>query len=118
MGTDTRENEMAGTTTNRIRRRADAAAILRKRYGSPAMEEFIREEKDRLDIGQQIYAARRERGLSQAKLAAMVGTTASAICRLESADYENHSLPTLRRIAHALGLRIEVRFIPDLAVEK
>jgi transcriptional regulator with XRE-family HTH domain len=45
-------------------------------------------------------------------LAKKVGTTASAICRLEDADYEGHSLAMLRRIAEALGKRIEIRFLP------
>ena len=44
---------------------------------------------------------------------ARVGTTASVICRLEDADYDGHSLAMLRRIAGALGLRVEVRFVPE-----
>jgi transcriptional regulator with XRE-family HTH domain len=49
--------------------------------------------------------------LSQRELAARVGTSASAICRLEDADYEGHSLSLLKRIAAALGTRIEIRFV-------
>ena len=41
----------------------------------------------------------------------MVGTTASAICRLEDADYEGHSLAMLNRIASALKRRVEIRFV-------
>lgn len=55
---------------------------------------------------------RTEAGLSQRELAKKVGTTASAICRLEDADYEGHSLSMLRRIAAALGRRVEIRFVP------
>jgi transcriptional regulator with XRE-family HTH domain len=51
-------------------------------------------------------------GLSQRELAQRVGTSASAICRLEDADYDGHSLSLLKRIAQALGKRIEVRFVP------
>jgi len=40
-----------------------------------------------------------------------VGTTASVICRLEDAEYDGHSLAMLRRIAEALGKRVEVRFV-------
>jgi hypothetical protein len=39
-----------------------------------------------------------------------VGTTPSVISRLEDADYERHSLAMLRRIAVALGQRVEIRF--------
>jgi hypothetical protein len=41
-----------------------------------------------------------------------VGTTVSAICRLEAADYEGHSVAMLRRIAAALNRRVEIRFLP------
>jgi hypothetical protein len=34
------------------------------------------------------------------------------ICRLESADYEGHSLAMLQRIADALKQRVEIRFVP------
>lgn len=64
-------------------------------------------------IGRDVYRLRTEAGLSQRELAAKVGTTASVICRLEDADYTGHSLPMLRRIASAVGKRVEVRFVPD-----
>jgi hypothetical protein len=41
-----------------------------------------------------------------------VGTTASVICRLEDAGYEGHSMTMLRRVAQAMGKRVEVRFVP------
>ena len=58
-----------------------------------------------------IHGLRAKAGLSQRALAQKVGTTASVICRLEDADYEGHSLAMLRRIAAALGKRIEIRFV-------
>jgi transcriptional regulator with XRE-family HTH domain len=41
-----------------------------------------------------------------------VGTTQSVISRLESAEYESHSLTMLQRIATALKQDLEVRFVP------
>ncbi len=64
-----------------------------------------------LDVAMRIYALRKREGLSQAALAKRIGTTASAISRLEAADYEGHSLRTLRRVGQALGCRVEVRFV-------
>lgn len=61
-------------------------------------------------VAQDIYNLRVAAGLSQRALAARVGTTASVISRLEDADYEGHSLSMLRRVAAALGRRVEVRF--------
>ncbi|MGQ0723228.1 MAG: helix-turn-helix transcriptional regulator [Candidatus Eiseniibacteriota bacterium] len=52
--------------------------------------------------------------LTQRELARLVGTSASVISRLEDAGYEGHSLALLRRIASALGRRIEIRFLPRL----
>ena len=41
-----------------------------------------------------------------------VGTAASAICRLERADYGGHSLSMLRRIGAALGRQVRIAFVP------
>jgi ribosome-binding protein aMBF1 (putative translation factor) len=62
-------------------------------------------------IAQAIYDLRTAAGLSQAELASRVGTQPSAICRLEDGAYQGHSFGMLRRIAGALGKRIEIRFV-------
>ena len=63
------------------------------------------------DIARKILALRTEAGMTQQELARLVGTTASVICRLESADYRGHSMAMLRRIAAALNRRVEIRFV-------
>ena len=63
-------------------------------------------------VAQTIYEARTEAGLTQAKLAKRVGTSVSAISRVEDSDYDGHSLSLLRRIAAALDMRVELRFVP------
>jgi ribosome-binding protein aMBF1 (putative translation factor) len=65
-----------------------------------------------IDVACTIYRMRTEAGLTQRQLARKIGTTASVICRLEDADYEGHSLSMLRRVAAALGKRVEIRFVP------
>jgi transcriptional regulator with XRE-family HTH domain len=62
------------------------------------------------EVARAIYTLRTEAGLTQRELAARVGTTASVICRLEDADYDGHSLSMLRRVAAAVGRRVEVSF--------
>jgi ribosome-binding protein aMBF1 (putative translation factor) len=64
------------------------------------------------EIAQLVFDARDEAGLTQRQLAQRVGTTQSVIARLEDADYEGHSLSMLRRIADALGKRLEIRLAP------
>jgi len=64
------------------------------------------------EIARKIFELRTKARLSQRELAARVGTSASAICRLEDGDYEGHSLSLLKRIAAALDRRVEIRFVP------
>ncbi|AGA25592.1 helix-turn-helix domain-containing protein [Singulisphaera acidiphila] len=67
---------------------------------------------DELEIGVKLNRMRTEAGLSTRALAQKVGTQASVISRIEQADYEGHSLSILRRVAAALGQRVEIRFHP------
>jgi len=86
--------------------------LLRKRYvkGDARLEQYIADERERLDIAELIYNARFEAGLTQTELAKLVGTTTSVISRLEDSDYEGHSMNMLKRIASALGKNIRVEF--------
>ena len=70
---------------------------------------MIRQEVLSAEIGQMIYDARTKAGLTQQQLANRLGTTQSVISRLESANYEGHSLSMLQRIAEVLGQKLELR---------
>ena len=74
--------------------------------------EIFEEELLNSEIARKIYDLRTKAGLSQRELAEKIGTSASAICRLEDADYDGHSLFILKRIAEALDKRLEIRFLP------
>ena len=91
-----------------------ASQFLYRRYveGDPRREEEYDNEVVQAEIGRKIYKLRTEAGLTQQELADRVGTSKSAICRLEDADYEGHSLSMLKRIADALDKRVEIRFLP------
>ena len=65
-----------------------------------------------LAVSMHIHALRTAAGLTQRELAELVGTSHSVISRLESDDYDGYSLPTLQRVAAALGQRVEIRFLP------
>lgn len=92
----------------------DAVEILHRRYIKDDPETLAELEKIQADndVARKLYKLRMEAGLSQRELAALVGTTASVICRLEDADYEGHSMAMLNRIAAALNKRVEIRFLP------
>ena len=92
----------------------DAVEIIHRRYfaGRPHRLAELEEARASAEVARRIYDLREQAGMTQAKLAKVVGTTASVISRLEDADYEGHSLSMLRRIAAALDKRVEIRFVP------
>lgn len=61
-------------------------------------------------VSAQIKALREDRGLTQEKLAELIGTKQSGISRLQKADYGAWKIETLRRIARAFGVRLRLGF--------
>jgi DNA-binding XRE family transcriptional regulator len=92
----------------------DAVEILHRRYyqGRPDRLAALKEARANDNVARKLTHLRLQAGLTQRQLAKLVGTTASAICRLENADYEGHSLAMLNRIAAVLKQRVEIRFVP------
>ena len=93
---------------------SDAVKILYRRYyeGRPERVKGLEEARANDSVARKLTNLRLRAGLTQRQLASLVGTTASAICRLEDAEYEGHSLAMLNRVAAALKQRVEIRFVP------
>lgn len=81
---------------------------LQEKMKNSRFAEVFRSEFSRLMLAHRIAELREKRGLSQADLARLVGTTQSGIARLENPNYRNYSMKTLERIASALGARLVV----------
>lgn len=62
-------------------------------------------------IVRELLAARARAGMTQDAVAAHMGTTKSAISRLESGGRHAPSLATLARYAEAVGCRLEVKLV-------
>jgi ribosome-binding protein aMBF1 (putative translation factor) len=92
----------------------DAVEIVHRLFyeGKPQRLRAIEDARANEEIARTIRRLRTKAGLTQAQLGKLVDTTGSVICRLESAEYEGHSLAMLRRIAAALNRRLEIRFVP------
>ena len=92
---------------------SDAVEILHRRYyeGKPDRISELEEARAEDELARKIYELREKAGLTQERLAKLVGTTASVISRLEDSDYEGHSLTMLKRIAAAMDKRVEIRFV-------
>ena len=85
---------------------------LEKQMKDPMFAARFKEAGNAWDVALQIAALREQAGLSQKDLARKLKTSQQQISRLESPDYEGHSLAMLRRIAAALDKRVEIRFVP------
>ncbi len=60
----------------------------------------------------QLGDLRRKRGISQAKLARLVGVSQPVIARIESGGVRNLTVGTIARTAAALGGSVEIRIKP------
>jgi transcriptional regulator with XRE-family HTH domain len=90
-------------TLKQFKARALARPGVKKAY------EALDEEFAFLD---EVLKARAEAGLTQAEVAARIGTTQSAVARLESAEPRHSpSIATLQRYAQALGYRVQIRLV-------
>ena len=93
------------STLKRFKARAFARPGVKKAYDDLA-EEFA--------FLDEVLKARAEAGLTQAEVAARVGTTQSSIARLESAEPKHSpSIATLQKYAKALGYKVEIRLVKN-----
>ena len=91
------------STLGQFKERALSRADVRHAYD---------ELEDEFSFLRQILAARASVGLTQAQVAARIGTTQSAVARLESGAHKHSpSIATLQRYARALGFRLDVRLV-------
>lgn len=63
-------------------------------------------------VADQLLKARARSGLTQDAVAERMGTTKSAISRLEAAGKHAPSLATLQRYARAVGCDLQVKLVP------
>jgi DNA-binding XRE family transcriptional regulator len=102
---------MTSKTTKTMTHQQMINKMLKNSAVKAELDKLNREEFAILD---EILAARKEAGLSQAQIAKRMGTKAPAIARLESAlatGKHSPSLNTLRKYAAALGKKIELHLV-------
>src|ERR1700722_5806727 len=89
--------------------------LVKKMLKQPAVEaeyDALAEEFEWLD---ELLSARRRAGLTQAEVAARMGTKTPAVARLEAGGgsrWHSPSVATLRKYAEAVGCRVEIRLRP------
>jgi transcriptional regulator with XRE-family HTH domain len=73
---------------------------------------------DEMMVEEQLADLRRKRGISQAKLAELMGVKQPLIARIESGRVKNLTLATIARTAATLGARVELRIAPSHTAKK
>lgn len=86
---------------------------LEEQLKDPAFAGRFKRAGEAWDVALQIAALRQQAGLSQKELAKLLKTSQQQISRMESPDYEGHSLSMLRRVAGALHAHVRVIFEPE-----
>jgi DNA-binding XRE family transcriptional regulator len=80
-----------------------------KREGFRKAYENLKEE---YFLIREMLAARSKSGLTQEAVAELMGTTKSAVSRLESTGKHAPSLTTLKKYAQAVGCHLEIKLVP------
>ena len=93
--------------------RHDHTAFLAKARRRPGFAEAYDTLELEYALARQMLAARAKAGLTQDAVAERMGTTKSAISRLEAAGRHAPSLATLKKYAAAVGCELQVRLVPQ-----
>src|ERR1051325_11559265 len=90
-------------------------AFVRKMLNQPAVKAEYDAQAEEFALLDELLKARRQAGLTQAEVAARMGTKTPAVARLEAGGGSRRHSPsvaTLRKSARAVGCRLEIRLRP------
>lgn len=85
--------------------------VRKELMSNPKVKKAYEDLQPEFAIIQALIDARTKRKLSQEELAKRMGTGQAVISRLENAN-ASPSLALMKRLANALGLRLEIKFLP------
>jgi len=91
----------------------DHEAFLKKALKRKGFKEAYEGLAEEYALAREMLAARYRSGLTQEAVAELMGTTKSAVSRLESGGKHAPSLTTLTKYAHAVGCRLEIKLVPE-----
>src|SRR4030066_1257856 len=91
----------------------DHEAFLKKALKRKEFRKAYKDLKEEYTLTREMLGARSRFGLTQETVAELMGTTKSAVSRLEAAGKHAPSLTTLKRYAQAVGCRLEIKLVPS-----
>jgi transcriptional regulator with XRE-family HTH domain len=89
--------------------------LVRKMLKQPAVKAEFDAQAEEFALLDELLKARQRAGLTQAEVAARMGTKTPAVARLEAGGGSRRHSPsvaTLRKYAEAVGCRLEIRLRP------
>src|SRR5215469_18589283 len=89
-------------------------AFVKKMLSQPAVKAEHDAQAEEFALLDELLKARRRAGLTQAEVAARMGTKTPAVARLEAgggSQQHSPSVATLRKYARAVGCRLEIRLL-------
>ena len=95
-----------------MRKKSDVMDWLHAEVKRRGLEKEVAIRFNELMLEQQLADLRKKRGISQAKLAKLIGVSQPVIARIESGGLQNLTVGTIVRTASALGGSVEIRIKP------
>ncbi len=93
--------------------RHDQQAFLDKAMKRKGFKEAYEGLAEEYALVRELLAARSRAGLTQEAVAELMGTSKSAVSRLESAGKHAPSMSTLKKYAEAVGCHLEIKLVPQ-----
>ncbi|MCJ7797179.1 MAG: helix-turn-helix domain-containing protein [Thermoleophilia bacterium] len=90
----------------------DHDAFMERARRRPGFDEAYEELEAEYALTHELLAARTRAGMTQEQVAERMGTTKSAVSRLEAGRSHSPSVSTLERYARAVGCEVEIRLTP------
>lgn len=81
---------------------------LKEDLKDPKFRQAYEEEAFKTDIAVQVAILRQKAGLTQSDLAKKIGVTQQVVARIENPDKSNMTVSTLRKVASALGKKLDI----------
>jgi len=91
----------------------DHEAFLKKALKRKGFRKAYEDLEEEYTLTREMLAARSRFGLTQEAVAELMGTTKSAVSRLEAVAKHAPSLTTLKKYAQAVGCRLEIKLVPN-----
>jgi len=91
----------------------DHKAFLKKALKRRKFREAYHGLEEEYALAREMLSARSRSRLTQEAVAELMGTTKSAVSRLEAGGKHAPSLTTLKKYAHAVGCRLKIKLVPN-----